>query len=405
MGYTKSALSGFSGQTFIKIAGNALVLVKMAVLARLLTPSDFGLFSLVVIALGLTEAFTQTGVNTTIIQSKHPVSYFINTAWVIAVVRGFAIGGIMLVLGGVMTEYYQQPQLFPLILAAASVPVIKGFINPAIIGLHKDLHFLSDSVYRFSLVVVENLAIIGLVFLFHSIFAWIAGLIVVAVFEVLISFLFFKLKPQFNYQKNPATEIFKQVKVLSLSSFLSYLIENLDNLVIGKILGEHGLGLYQNGYSLAHEANFEIAKSVHHGTLPVYTKIATDTKRLKKAFLKTSFFTILGVTAISLPLFLFPELLVKIIFGPQWLGTIPLLPWLGLAGILNAISLLCYAPLIAKHRVHLINWHQVVHIVAMVVLVVWLGQTYGLLGAVMGVVISRLIALPIALLAVWKQIE
>jgi len=405
MGYTKNALAGFSGQTAIKILGNALILLKIAIVARILSPTDFGLFSLVVIALGLTEAFTQTGVNTTLIQSKHPVSYFVNTAWVIAIVRGILISLLMVTMGWGMSHYYDQPILLVLVCLAALIPVIKGFINPTIIEMYKELRFLQDSFYRFSLVVVENLAVIGLVLAFRSIEAWVAGLIVSAVFEVVISFVFFKVKPKFQYLPQRAALIFEQTKVLSISSFLSYLLENVDNLLIGKIVGQYGLGLYQPTYSLAHEPNYEIAKSVHHGTLPVYTKIVDDRKRLLKAFLKTSLLTLIIGVGLSLPLFIFPNLIVGIILGEQWQGAVSLLQWLTLAGILQAVSLVFYTPLIAQKKVGIMNWHMALNCILLVSLIIVLGQRYGLFGAVLGVVISRLISLPFLAFLSFKQLR
>ena len=86
MGYTKNAISGFSWQTLLKLIQNGLSVIKIFVLARLLSPNDFGMFSLITIALGLVEAFTETGINFTILQSKKSVRYFLDTAWVIAII-------------------------------------------------------------------------------------------------------------------------------------------------------------------------------------------------------------------------------------------------------------------------------------------------------------------------------
>ena len=118
-----------------------VVLFKISVLARLLSPEDFGLFSLVMIALGIIEASTETGVNLTIINSKQSLNYFLNTAWVIAIVRGFLIGILMVAVGLLMSNYFGEPELSWLVALAALVPVIKGFINPAIISLRRSYDF------------------------------------------------------------------------------------------------------------------------------------------------------------------------------------------------------------------------------------------------------------------------
>ena len=95
MGYTKNTISGFSWQTILKFLTMASILIKTMFVARILNPSDFGLFAIIAIALGIAEATTQTGVNLTIIQSKRSIKYFLDTAWVIAIIRGLIIGIIM----------------------------------------------------------------------------------------------------------------------------------------------------------------------------------------------------------------------------------------------------------------------------------------------------------------------
>jgi len=127
MGYTKQAMHGFGWQTFLKFVSAALVIGKIAVLSRLLTPEDFGIFAIVAIALGLVEASTQTGVNTTILQSNRSISYYLDTAWVIAIVRGLIIAIVMTVLGFGLSIYYEKESLRFLVAIAALVPLIKGF--------------------------------------------------------------------------------------------------------------------------------------------------------------------------------------------------------------------------------------------------------------------------------------
>src|SRR3989339_1829542 len=164
MFYRNRILTGFSWHSLFKFSSALIKLGKIAILARLLTPNDFGLFSLTTIALGLTEAFTETGINTTIVQSRQSVSYFLNTAWIISIIRGLLIAVIMMILGLLLTSYYQEPQLLFLIGIASLVPLIKGFINPAIITYYKQMAFFSDTLYRISLEVMGTILAIGLTY-------------------------------------------------------------------------------------------------------------------------------------------------------------------------------------------------------------------------------------------------
>jgi lipopolysaccharide exporter len=395
MGYTSRAISGFGWQTGLKLISSVVVLAKLFVLARLLTPTEFGLFSLAAIALGIGEAITQTGINITLLQSKHEIEQYIDTAWVIAIFRGLIIGCVMVGLGVVMAGFFQEPQLLYLVGLAALVPLVKGFINPAIVSLHKNLQFRADSIYRLSLAMSEAVFAVVCVWYFPSVMSLIVALILSGLFEVVISFIFFKVWPRFQYRPSKAAVIFGNAKWLSLSSLFSYLNENADNLLIGKAVGTYGLGLYQNAYALAHKTNYDFAKSIHHSTLPIYTRVNDDVGRLRRAFSKTLLTTLVISIGISLPLMIAPELMIRLILGNQWVEASGLVRWLVLAGCLQAMTVVGYTVLIARNSLRIMNLHQFLSFVGLVGLVSWGSWHWGLSGAVIGLAVSRLLALPV----------
>jgi lipopolysaccharide exporter len=395
MGYIRDAVRGFSWQTALKIGIAVITLLKISILARLLSPVDFGIFSLVMIVLGISEATTETGINITMLQSEKTPKYFLDTAWVIAIVRGVVIGLVMVLTGYCFSIFFKQPELFLLISLTACVPIIKGFINPAIISLRRELQFFRESAYFFSLAIMEAGLAIGCALLLQSVTALILALIGSALFEVLISFLFFSLKPTFRYISERGAIILGHAKWLSVSSVMGYLNDNVDNLIIGSITGTYNLGLYSNAYGLTHKPNYDMARSVNHGLLPIFAKINRDPKRLSTAFYKTLVTTFGLVTLFSLPLIIFPKLMVLLILGEQWLEIIPLLPWLVAAGIIHSLGLVCYTVLLAKTQYKSMNIHQLVSLITTIALMLILGKQYGLLGAVIGLTVTRLITLPI----------
>ncbi len=402
MGYTKNTVSGFSWQTMLKVITTVVTLGKIMVIARILSPQDFGLFSLIAIALGLAESTTQTGVNITILQSKRSIGYFIDTAWVIAIARGLIIGIIMVLMGVGMSNYYGEPRLRVLISIAALIPIVKGFINPSIVSFHKNLEFLKDSTYRLSLLVVEALFAIMFAFLFKDVIALVFSMLAAGFFEVFISFILFKERPRFEYVSSRAKVIFSNTKGLSISAALSYLNENVDDFLLGKIIGTHSLGLYHNAYSLGHKTNYEFAKSINHSTLPIFSKIADDVKRLKKAFLKSMFATILIVSAISLPLFIAPEFIVNLVLGEKWLVVVPNLYLFVVAGILQSITIIFYTVFYAKKRYKALNLHLGFTVLTLIILIKILSQNTGITGAAQALVISRAITLPFLIIETIK---
>ncbi|OGJ38619.1 MAG: hypothetical protein A2383_00040 [Candidatus Pacebacteria bacterium RIFOXYB1_FULL_39_46] len=400
MNYTRLSLAGFSWQTLYKGLLMLVALAKISVLARLLGPEAFGLFSLTLIALGITESLTQTGVNITILQSNRPIHYFLNSAWVIAILRGFLIGIIMLLLGLFMQNYYQEPQLLPLISVAALVPVIKGFINPYIVILHKDLRFFQDSLYRFSLVLVESLVAIFLGLLTHSVWALVWALLFSAIFEVILSFVAFKTKPKFIYLHSRGKTILENARFLSVATILNYLNENADNFLLGRLVGTYFLGIYHNAYSLSHKVNYDFSKSAHHSTIPIFTKLVDKPERLSRAFFKSLLALLVFVIVISLPLLIFPHFFVNLVLGEKWLEAVPFLRPLILAGIIQSISNLSYALFIAKKQYQIMNRHLLSSFILMTVLIIWWGSQAHLMGAVLGILTARIISLPLIVIGI-----
>ena len=394
MGYTKNAISGFSWQTFLKIVTIGLGMIKLMIIARILTPADFGLFSLVTIALGIAEATTETGVNYTIINSKHSVTYFLNTAWVIAIVRGFVIGLVMLISAFALAAFFEENRLLFLISLASLVPVIKGFINPAIVSLRKELRFFQESSYHLVRIVSEVLLAIGLTVVLKDVSGLILAMIGAAFIEVLVSFIFFSIRPTFQYIHSRGKIIFGHARGLSTSAFFSYLNENLDNLLIGKIISPYGLGLYHNSYSLTHKVTHEFGKSAAHGTFPIFSKLAGQPIRLQRGVIKSTLSTLALSFLVSLPFLIYPQIVV-VLLGDQWVEAVPLIRILILAGFFHTISSLLYSYFMALEAISLVNWHLALSVVTMGIAVTVLGMQFGLQGTVWGVLVSRILTMPL----------
>lgn len=405
MGYTKDAVRGFSWQSAATLLSTGITAGKLIVLARLLTQQDFGLFALISIALGLTEAITQTGINITIIQSSKPITYYLNTAWVIAIIRGFVIAIIMCLMGISMATIYHEPTLIYLVAIAGIVPIIKGFINPAITSWQKNLQFGIDSSYRLSLVAVEALSAILLALIWPRVEVLIFSVLVAAVFEVTISFGLLKLKPAFMLSKNKAQEILLNARGLSLTSALDYFTENVDEIILGRTLGTSHLGTYHAGYSLSHRPTVGLAQALNHSTLPVFTKIGADRNRLRRAFIKSSGNLMLLSSLAAVPLIFFPDPIIMFVLGNKWMSLSPVLPWLGMAGISQTIIKLAYNLLISQKSYRLMNWHRALTLIILAPLLISLSQHYGLTGAGIAWVIARLLPLPLLLFAIIKILK
>jgi O-antigen/teichoic acid export membrane protein len=395
MSYKTSFISGLTWNGALKVTSKGFSVIKLAILARLLTPTDFGIFSLVLVSISMLEVFTESGINTILVQSQRKIDEYINTAWIFSIVRGFVISAIMVVMSFVLSRYYQEPQLLSLILFASIIPIIRGFINPGIITFYKELDFRKDTFYRMSLVLVDfATALIGGLVLKNT-FALVIPIFFSAVADVFISFYFIKVKPKFEFDKAIFKEIFHQTKWLNNISILDYLNKNLDNLIVGKVLGLQSLGFYQGAYASTQSGTSELGLSVIHATFPIYSKLATDLSRLKKAFMKVSVAFLALLIVPTLIFVLFPTLIVQLQFGDQWVASASILPILAVAGYFQAFFNIGSTLFTVRRKYYFLSLTLFTTLVSMVLSLLFLLPRYGLVGGATGVLISRVITAPL----------
>ena len=371
-----------------------LLLLKTAVLARLLSPEAFGILSLVMIALGLTKALTETGINFTLLQSKDGISHLLNTAWTISMGRGVAIAGLMIVIGWAMQWYFKNPQLFTLTVIAALIPIIEGFTNPAIISLRKELRFFSDSAYRLVLTLTDVIASVLFVFFTQHITGVILGMLTAAGIQVLLSFILTKEHPRLHFDTTAAKAVFQNAKGLTPTAVLSYVQENVDSLMIGALSGTYILGLYDRGYALSHKA-LELSRAVFHSSVPVYTQAKED--QIRATFLKSSVGAMILVAVGILPLLFIPEFIIFIILGNQWLEVAAFLPYLGVAVWLQSLIIICRGLLISKRSYRYVNLQLVLQVMVLVGSILFFVPQWGALGAAWSIVLARIVSLPLIL--------
>jgi len=395
MGYTKEALRGVTWIWILRILTRGFSFLRIAIIARVLTPNLFGLYGIAALALSLVEVFTESGINVFIIQEKEKLKKIVSTAWIVSIVRGIIIFLIIILSAQHIANFFNSPRAYFLILVISIVPLIKGFINPSIIRFQKDLEFKKEFHFRLAIFAIESILSIIFVYILRDPVGIIYGLIMGAIFEVMISFLFVKPIPRFNFDKTKLKKILSRGKWITTSGIFNYLYHNADDVVVGRILGTSSLGLYDMTYKISTLPITEVADVVSRVIFPIYTKFSDDSIRLKRAFIKT----IGGVSVITIPigliLFFFPEKVIEIVLGPLWLDAVPVLKILGFFGVIRAISGTTSALFLAVKKQELVTIVTFVSLLGLAVSILPLVAYYGLVGAALASLVGTISAVPI----------
>jgi len=405
MGYLKKAATGFGWLGFLKGLTKFFSLLKNIVLARLLFPQDFGLFGITAAVLAIMERFTETGVNTFLVQTRENYRSFINAAWFIAIIRGFCIFLLIYASAFFLPNFYNEPLLQNMLFVASVIPFIKGFINPAIIKFWKEMQFEKEVIFRGILTFIEALGSVLFVVWTHNVIGLIYAFILSAILEVCISNLFITPKPQFKFEREKVIRILKSSSWLNLSAVLAFLTLNIDDLIIGKILGTQSLGYYQYAYKVSQTAVGEIGELGAQTVFPVYSAIQDEKKRMRSAFLKAFVPLSLALIVPVAMLWFYAKPLVSLILGTNWLPLIPVLPYLLIAAYLQALNALIYPVYLAVNKPQYNAVVLFVQVVVTVVLLFVLAPKYGLVGAGIAVLFARIIIQPLFALYFVKSLR
>src|SRR3990167_4081864 len=126
MGYLQTAFKGISWMAGLRGITRGLALIKIAVLARLLLPAQFGIYGIAALVLGLLESLTETGINVFLIQQRDKIDEYINSSWVVSVLRGFLIALIIFLSIPLITSFFDTESARSILLLVCLVPIIRG---------------------------------------------------------------------------------------------------------------------------------------------------------------------------------------------------------------------------------------------------------------------------------------
>lgn len=402
MGYFKDTLKGVSWMTALRGLTRGLAVVKIAILARILSPSQFGNYGIALLVLGFLEVLTETGINVFLIQQKDDTREYLNSAWIVSIIRGALISIVILASAHFVVSFFRVPNALPLLYMVSGVAFIRGFINPMEVTFQKKLQFFKEFSFQGFLYFVDASVAVIVGLITHSESAMLIAMLSSATIEVILSFILFKDRPGIGLEKEKVIKVIQSGKWVTGAGVFSYIFQNIDNAVVGRFLGTGSLGLYQQAYSISTLPVSEVGQIFNKVTFPVYVNISEDPVRLKKAFFKT-----LGViTALVIPfaliILLFAKPIVLIFLGSNWLAIEPVLKVLAVFGVLKSILNFSYSLFLSLKLQKYVMFSELFGIIGMGIAVYPMTMKYGILGAGSSTIIAFICSLPVVIYGLRK---
>lgn len=371
-------------------------LIIFLVLARLLSPADFGLVALANTFLSFFNLFIEQGFILALIQRQEIEAEHFNTAFWTQICLGLAFTIISLLSANFFAEIFQAPLLTPILQWFSILFFISSLNKVQLAILRRKFAFKKIAIRALSGIVLSG--VVGISFAVSGFGVWsLVGQQLT--FEIVGVIAFWSIsdwRPQLKFSLQHFQELYKFGISVFYSKVLNFFNQNTDNLLIGYFLGEVALGYYAVAYRVLQVLTQLLVGTGNQVTLPVLSRLQVEPERFIRVFYKIIKFASLIALPVFLGVFTLASELVIIIFGEQWQPSIAIMQVLTLGGIISLILFFNRSVFVAigkpfwQLRLELLNVSF--NIIACIIAV-----RYGILAVAFAYIISDFMVIPASL--------
>lgn len=274
-------------------SGQILRLFSHLVLAWLLAPEIFGLMALVKVVQQGLNMFSDIGIQPAIIQNpRGNEPRFLNTAWTIQVIRGFALWICACLLAWPFAAMFARNdpaawQLIYLLPVVGFGAVLNGFNSTALATLNKDLRLGRITVLEITSQIVSLTVMVTWALFSPTVWAMVAGGLAAGAYKLIASH---RIVPgtsvRFGWDRSCAAELIRFGKWIFLSTVFTFLALNLDKLILGNVLTLADLGLYSIAFVFGKVALYVSTRLGGTVLFPIYSKFQHDPARMMSVALR-----------------------------------------------------------------------------------------------------------------------
>lgn len=318
----RELLKGVYYTAFAKYAGILVSLVVTGILARLISPEDFGIVAIATILIQFFSTISSLGIGPAIVQHKDLTKQDISHIFSFTVLIGFLIFIIFFILSWPISSYYDNKSLL-IISQILSLSLFFNTINtvPNFL-LYKEKQFKFITYRTLSVQIIGGTASVIAALSGLGLYALIINPIFSSIVLFIINFRKYPQKFSFSIKKGPIKQIFSFSIYLFLFDIINYLSRNLDKLIIGRSLGLSSLGFYEKSYRLMMLPLQNISHVVGPVIHPVFSEYQGNLKELVVSYEKLIRFMSLIGFPLSVLLYFTAKELTLLIFGPMWMPSV-----------------------------------------------------------------------------------
>lgn len=392
-------LFGYGTSQLIRLGGNLI-------LTRLLAPELFGLMATVMTFIVALHLLSDVGLSPSVIQNQRgDEPNFLNTIWLIQMLRGFVIWFCCLLITWPVSQFYNDERLLWIIPILSISILCDGFNSTSILTLNRQVNIKKLTILELIVQVFSIIIMITWAWFSPTFWALIIGNLAGAVLRMLLSYC---LIPNYSnrlvWEPEAAREILSFGKWIFVSTAFTFLATQTDRLILSKVSSFETVGIYTIAYTLALMPQSVISVISGKILLPIFSKLSElPRETLSLKILNNRRWILLGISSLILPLVCFGDQLILWMYDPRYQQAAWMLPILALGIWPNILVETNRQALVALGKLQYQTYGQILKSIHMC-LGLWLGfRFFGLPGFIIMVALNDLESYAVISYGLWRE--
>ena len=293
------------------------------ILARLLSPKDFGLVGMVTAVIGIFSVFRDFGLSTATIQHANVTEEQSSTLFWVNILVGLILGAIALALAPFVARFYHEPRLLSVtaVLATGFVFNAAGVQHSA--RLQRQMRFTTISAIDIVALVVSTSTGIAMALRGYGYWSLTATTVLTPLVYTIGVWYAAKWIPGRPHRQREVMLMLRFGGTLTLNGIVLYIASNLEKVLLGRFWGVDAIGIYGRAYQLVNIPTDNLNSSAGEVAFAALSRVQDDPERLRSYFLK-GYSLVLSLTVpITMACALFADSMILVFLGPKWKEAVP----------------------------------------------------------------------------------
>lgn len=307
-------------------------------LARLLTPDDFGLLGMVMVFTGFVQVFTELGLGSAIIQKPDLEEKHRSTVFWVNLLAGLLLTLLVAALAPLLASFYSEPALVDITIVIAFNFLLGsiGIVQRAL--LRKEMNFRRLFLVDVAAAIVAGAIAIVMALTGYGVWSLVARLLMSTIVSGVMLWALTQWKPKPLFDFGGLKELLGFSSNLLGFSAINYWIRNFDNLLVGRVIGPSALGIYTRAYGLMLLPLNQVSSVVSQVMFPALSSIQDDFARIRRVYLRANRSIALITFPLMVGLFVVADSFILAVYGEQWAEVIPILRVFCLVGLMQSVG-------------------------------------------------------------------